>query len=55
MCYIVQRDTRVLTFYKNKYWNFRGFYAFKSQETIVTCEIFKTEMISSPGKCPLIL
>jgi len=41
------------SFYKNKYWHFRGFYAFKfsSRETIVTCEIFKTEMISSPGKC----
>jgi len=57
MYIILFKEIRVVTFHKNKYWHLRGFYAFKfsSRETIVTCEIFKTEMISSPGKFPIIL
>lgn len=56
-CIIYCSKRYFLTFNKNKYWHFRGFYAFRflSQGTKVTCEIFKTEMISSPGKCPIIL
>jgi len=48
---IVQKDILNVV-YKNRYWHFRGFYAFNflSQGTKVTCELFKTEMISSPSK-----